>query len=126
MNMIQDSLYNLIKSRAKEGTLIIKIDELASGIGEGRGPTYTALQGLVKNGKIETFGRGKKGVQIKLVPTQNKTDSLNGSNPDNKETMTIKVSNEGLSEFIASASEGTYKIIEDLIAFNRLKRKKKN
>ncbi len=118
LNLTEDRMYRLIKSESKGGELTMKVDDLASGISEGRGPAYAALKSLDKKGIIETQGRGKKGIQIRILK------HLNESN-DNKGTMTTKISLEGIRDFLASASEGDYKIIEDLIELNRLKRKKK-
>lgn len=73
--ILEERILNYIKENSIDGRILIKLDDLANGLNDARGPVYAALMQLKKKRKIRTENRSRMGIEISL--TDKNTSSIN-------------------------------------------------
>ena len=131
-SIIEDRLYKYLYTVAKNGRVVLKVDEIAEALAESKGPVYNALKSLDKKKKIKAESRGKMGFEIIIPEIYNTTNEASETNqiiqPESKDNTKFyepaSVNLEQVLNFIRSSDLDKLNIIKDYVEISVIKKSK--
>lgn len=124
-NILEERILSYIQNNSSDGHILIKLDDLASDLGETKNPVYRALNSLEKKRKIRKENRSKMGVDITLINKTQVTSSNNNllnidqnNNKSNDNSSNLYQ----ITAWIPSLSLQELKIIKDIVELNIIRK----
>ncbi len=123
-SMLEDRLFSYFQDNAKDGRLLIKIEELCEALGETRGPVHRTINSLAKRRKIKRQSRSRMGLEIILMNKNNNNESYDPIiSQDDSPNEPKLISFFDITSQISTLNLKELQILKDLVEFNIIKKK---
>lgn len=123
-SLLEERLFSFLQDNAKDGRILIKLDELCGALNETRGPMHRAINSLAKRRKIKSQSRSRMGLEITII---NKTNNNDTQEPlvtnEELDESPISITFYDITSHISSLNLQQLQILKDIVELNIIKKK---